>query len=202
MRVLTAATAAAFFALSLAGLALVATPAAAEPARYTLDPAHSWVQFELSHFGTSTIRGRLGPAEGSVSLDRSAGRGEIGVTIPMASISTGLAMFDKHLRDGELLSTTEHPTAWFVSRDLRFDADRLAELRGELTLRGVSRGLTLTAIRFACYRHPVLQREVCGGDFEGRFRRSDFGIDYGLPFVRDEVTLRVQVEGVRSDPAP
>lgn len=200
MRVLTAAVAC--FTLLLAGLALVATPAAAEPARYTLDPAHSWVQFELSHFGTSTIRGRLGPAEGSVSLDRSAGRGEIGVTIPMASVSTGLAMFDRHLRDGELLSTTEHPTAWFVSRDLRFDADRLTELRGELTLRGVSRGLTLTAIRFACYRHPVLQREVCGGDFEGRLRRSDFGIDYGLPFVRDEVTLRVQVEGVRGDPAP
>ena len=160
------------------------------------------MQFELSHFGTSTIRGRLGPAEGSVSLDRSAGRGEIGVTIPMAAVSTGLAMFDRHLRDGELLSTTEHPTAWFVSRDLRFDADRLTELRGELTLRGVSRGLTLTAIRFACYRHPVLQREVCGGDFEGRIRRSDFGIDYGLPFVRDEVTLRVQVEGVHGDPAP
>ena len=200
MRVLTAAVAC--FTLLLPGLALVATPAAAEPARYTLDPAHSWVQFELSHFGTSTIRGRLGPAEGSVSLDRSAGRGEIGVTIPMASVSTGLAMFDKHLRDGELLSTTEHPTAWFVSRDLRFDADRLTELRGELTLRGVSRGLTLTAIRFACYRHPVLQREVCGGDFEGRIRRSDFGIDYGLPFVRDEVTLRVQVEGVHGDPAP
>ncbi len=192
---------AAVLALGLSSLALAATPAAAEPARYTLDPAHSWVQFELSHFGTSTIRGRLGPAGGSVSLDPGAGRGEIGVTIPMASVSTGLAAFDKHLRDAELLATTEHPTAWFVSRDLRFDAGRLTELRGELTLRGVSRGLTLTAKRYACYLHPVLQREVCGGDFEGRLRRSDFGIDYGLPFVRDEVTLRVQVEGVRSDPA-
>ena len=105
MRALTAAAVACF--TLLLGLALVATPAAAEPARYTLDPAHSWVQFELSHFGTSTIRGRLGPAEGSVSLDRSAGRGEIGVTIPMASVSTGLAMFDKHLRDGELLLSAQ-----------------------------------------------------------------------------------------------
>lgn len=198
MRALSSAV----LALALSSLALAATPAAAEPARYILDPAHSWVQFELSHFGTSTIRGRLGPAEGSVSLDPGAGRGEIGVTIPMASVSTGLAAFDKHLRDAELLSTTEHPTTWFVSRDLRFDAGRLTELRGELTLRGVSRGLTLTATRYACHRHPVLQREVCGGDFEGRIRRSDFGIDYGLPFVRNEVTLRVQVEGVRSDPAP
>ncbi|WP_428421764.1 hypothetical protein [Methylibium sp.] len=45
-------------------------------------------------------------------------------------------------------------------------------------------------------------RGVCGGDFEGRFKRSDFGLDYGLPFVRDEVTLRVQVEGVRADETP
>ena len=66
----------AVLALALSSLALAATPAAAEPARYTLDPAHSWVQFELSHFGTSTIRGRLGPAEGSVSLDRGTVRVE------------------------------------------------------------------------------------------------------------------------------
>ncbi|WP_428421771.1 YceI family protein [Methylibium sp.] len=188
--------------LSISLLLGLSAVAQAEPVRYTLDPAHSWVQFELSHFGTSTIRGRFGPAEGSVSLDRTAGQGEVGVTVPTGSVSTGSAMFDSHLRQAELLSTGEHPTAWFVSRQLRFDGDRLGELRGEFTLRGVSRGLTLTATRFACYRHPVWQREVCGGDFEGRFKRSDFGIDYGLPFVRDEVTLRVQVEGVRTDDGP
>lgn len=191
-------------ALLLLGIAcgLGAGGAQAAPARYTLDPAHSWVQFELSHFGTSTIRGRLGPAEGVVVLDRTAGGGEVGVSVATASVSTGQAAFDRHLRGPELLGVDDFPTAWFVSRQLRFDGERLAALQGEFTLHGVSRPLTLTAQRFACYRHPVLQREVCGGDFEARFRRSDFGIDYGLPFVRDEVTLRVQVEGIRGDDGP
>ena len=70
-------------------------------------------------------------------------------------------------------------------------------LDGELTLRGISQPLRLVATRFACRQDARLQREVCGGDFEAELRRSDFGIDYGLPFVGNAVTVRVQVEGIR-----
>ncbi len=182
----------------LAGAGALA-PAAAEPVVYTLDPAHSWVQFELTHFGTSTIRGRLGPARGSVTLDRAAGRGDVSVSVPTASVDTGLALFDARIRRADLLASDEHPTAWFVARLLRFDGERVAELRGEFTLRGVSRPLALVATRFGCHPHPQLQREVCGGDFEATLARSDFGIDFGLPFIGDTVTLRVQVEALRGD---
>lgn len=185
-----------FIALTSAALAA----ARAEPQRYALDPAHSFVQFELMHFGTSTIRGRFGPARGSVTLDREARSGEVSIELPMASVSTGVAPFDAHLTRADLLSVEAHPLAWFVARRLRFGADgepALAAVEGELTLLGQSRGLALTATRFGCYLHPRLQREVCGGDFEGELKRSDFGIDYGLPFVADRVRIRVQVEGVR-----
>lgn len=180
-------------------LLLAVTSATAAPVDYVLDPQHSWVQWEVVHFGTSTIRGRFGPAEGVVTLDRAAGRGEASVSLPTASVSTGIGLFDAHLRGAELLDTAAHPTAWFVSRQLRFDGERLVELRGEFSFRGHSQPLTLTARRFGCHPHPRLQREVCGGDFEGRVKRSDFGAGYGLPFVADAVTLRVQVEGVRID---
>lgn len=188
-------TSACFALVAAAG----AAPAAAAPQTFRLDPGHSWVQFEIVHFGTSTIRGRFGPAEGSVTLDRAAGRGEVGITMPMASVSTGFKPFDGHLRRNDILDTEAHPTAWFVSRQFEFDGDRVRAVRGEFTLRGVSRGLTLTATRFACYEHPRLKREVCGGDFEGELLRSEFGISYGLPFVADRVVLKVQVEGVRDD---
>jgi polyisoprenoid-binding protein YceI len=166
---------------------------------YTLDPAHSFVQFELSHFATSTVRGRLGPANGTVTLDAAAGRGEVGVSIPMASVSTGFGPFDAHLRGSDLLGVTEHPTAWFVSRQPSFDGKRLTALRGELSWRGISQPLTLQVKNFNCYPHPRLQREVCGGDFEGQVLRSDFGVNYGVPFVADTVTLRIQAEGIRAD---
>jgi polyisoprenoid-binding protein YceI len=184
--------------IALTGAALAA--ARAEPQRYALDPAHSFVQFELMHFGTSTIRGRFGPARGSVTLDREARSGEVSIELPMASVSTGVAPFDAHLRRADLLAVEPHPLAWFVARRLRYGADgepALAAVEGELTLLGQSRGLALTATRFGCYPHPRLQREVCGGDFEGELKRSDFGIDYGLPFVADRVRIRVQVEGIR-----
>jgi polyisoprenoid-binding protein YceI len=184
--------------IALTGAALAA--ARAEPQRYALDPAHSFVHFELMHFGTSTIRGRFGPARGSVTLDREARSGEVSIELPMASVSTGVAPFDAHLRRADLLAVEPHPLAWFVARRLRYGADgepALAAVEGELTLLGQSRGLALTATRFGCYPHPRLQREVCGGDFEGELKRSDFGIDYGLPFVADRVRIRVQVEGIR-----
>lgn len=181
-------------------VALGAAPAAAraEPADYILDAAYSWVHFELRHFGTSTIRGRLGPARGTVTLDRAAGSGRVAVEVDTASVDTGLAVFDARIRRDDLLAAQAHPRAWFVATRLHFDGERLDSLRGELTLHGISQPLELKALRFGCALHPRLQREVCGGDFEGTITRSDFGISYGLPFVADAVRLVVQVEGLRS----
>ena len=70
-------------------------------------------------------------------------------------------------------------------------------MRGEFTLRGTSQPLTLRAVGFNCYMHPMLQREVCGGDFEAELMRSSFSINHSLPFVGDKVRLLIQVEGVR-----
>jgi polyisoprenoid-binding protein YceI len=181
-------------------LLLAGVQAGAAPADYQLDPERSWVQFELLHFGTSTIRGRLGPARGTVSLDRAAASGEINVEVDTASLSTGLAIFDSRIRRADLLATDEHPKAWFVARQLRFDErGGVASARGELTLRGVSLPLELQAERFSCRREESGQAgsERCGGDFVARFKRSAVGMDFGLPFVGDEVVLRVQVEALR-----
>jgi polyisoprenoid-binding protein YceI len=84
-----------------------------------------------------------------------------------------------------------------VAERFVFDGDTVRELRGELTVRGASQPFTLKAVHYGCYRHPMLQREVCGGDFEGELLRSDFGASFGVAFVSDRVKLKVQVEGLR-----
>jgi polyisoprenoid-binding protein YceI len=183
---------------SLAGaaaLALACHGAGAAPTVYVLDPEHSFVHFEVTHFGTSTSRGRFGPVAGEVTLDRDRGSGEVGVRIATASIDTGFKPFDARLRQADLLASTEFPEAFFVARQFRFDAERLTELRGEFTLRGISQPLTLRARLFACRADG--STEVCGGDFEGELRRSDFGATLLLPLVGDRVRLFVQVEGRR-----
>jgi polyisoprenoid-binding protein YceI len=183
-------------ALAAGALALAASaPAQAEPVTYRLDPAHSFVHFEVLHFGTSTARGRFGPVQGTVVLDRRAQRGEVGLVVDTASVDTGLRIFDARLREADLLASADHPKAYFVASRFRFEGDRLAAVRGEFTLRGVSQPLELRARLFGCRSEGG--REVCGGDFEAEVLRSSFGATFGLPFVADRVRIVVQVEGAR-----
>jgi polyisoprenoid-binding protein YceI len=177
--------------------AMAACTAAAAPQRYALDPAYTHVHWELKHFGTSTVRGRFDAVSGSVTLDREARSGSVSISIDTASVSTGTRIFDGVVRGPQMLATSEHPTAYFVASRFAFDGDRLVSVTGEFTLRGNSQPLTLTAMRFGCRTDGEPPREVCGGDFEGEFKRSDFGITHSLPFVGDAVRLVVQIEGLR-----
>jgi polyisoprenoid-binding protein YceI len=186
----------------LLGGALAATPALqAAPVAYSLDPTHSFVHFEVLHFDTATIRGRFGPLQGEVTLDREARSGRVQVVVDTAALSTGLPVLDARLKQPDLLDTAGHPQAYFVAERFEVDASgAVAAVRGEFTLRGTSQPLTLTARRFRCYTSPLLRREVCGGDFEATFSRGGYGLSFGLPFVADTVRLLVQVEAIRQTP--
>ena len=177
-------------------LTLVSTPGWAQPSTYVLDPEYSFVHFEVLHFNTSTLRGRFGPLNGAVVLDPAAGQGELSLRIPTAGVDTGLKVFDARLRRDDLLASQAYPEAYFVAQQFRFEGPQLAELRGEFTWRGVSQPLSLRALRFAC-RGAAAAGQVCGGDFEGELKRSDFGATFALPFVADTVRLVVQVQGTR-----
>ena len=183
---------------------LVAMSAQAEPQTFVLDPASTHAHFELTHFGTSTIRGRFSAIEGSITLDRTARSGRADMSVSTAAVSTGFVPFDGIIRGPYLLDTTQYPTAYFVAQQFTFDGERLASVSGEFTLRGVGRTLVLKALRFSCRTetNPEAEpaREICGGDFEGEFRRSAFGITHSLPFVADRVRLQVQVEASRPIP--
>jgi len=167
------------------------------PVTYRLDPDHTFVQFEVMHFGTSTLRGRIGPVAGEVTIDRAAKTGDVRLRIPVATVETGLPVLDARLKEPDLLAAADYPEAYFVATRFQFDAaGGVKEVRGEFTLRGKGEPLSLVARSFACRRDAMLQRQVCGGDFDARFKRSDFGATFGLPFVGDDVHLVIQVEGI------
>jgi polyisoprenoid-binding protein YceI len=169
----------------------------AGPVTYRLDPNHTFVQFEVLHFGTSTLRGRIGPVTGEVTLDRAAHEGDLRLRIPVTSVETGLRALDARLKESDLLATAEYPEAYFVATRFLFDAaGGVKELRGEFTLRGVSEPLSLVARSFACRHDATLRRDVCGGDFDASLKRSRFGATLGEPFVSDDVHLVIQVEAI------
>lgn len=179
------------------GLSPALAQSIAGPVTYRLDPDHTFVTFEVRHFGTSTLRGRIGPLTGDVTLDRAGRAGEVRLRIPVASVSTGVSALDARLRQPDLLATVDYPEAYFVATRFRFDAaGGVKEVRGEFTLRGVGQPLSLVATSFACRHDERLDREVCGGDFAADLKRHEFGASFGEPFVGDDVHLVVQVEAI------
>jgi len=181
-----------------AATALLASTVSAQAASYAIDPAHTYVTFEITHFGTSTNRGRFDKKEGSVELDRAAKTGKVEIVVDTNSINTGFAAFNKHLQSADLFDTEKFPTMKFAADKFSFNGDKVSEVTGTLTLLGKTSPLTLKATNFNCYDSPMLKREVCGGDFEGTLDRSQFGMNYGLDWgFPKNVRLVVQVEAVK-----
>ena len=173
------------------------TASSAATPTYSLDPTHTSVHWEVVHMGTSTIRGRFDRAVGNVLFDAKAQQLDIGISVDTASVNSGVAALDTLLRGPAGLASIDHPQAFFTARSARWEGDVPREIRGEFTLRGISQGLTLRAVRWNCGLNPLFRREVCGGDFEGELVRSTFGITHSLPFVADKVRLLIQVEGIK-----
>ena len=181
-----------------AAAALLSSVAHAENATYAFDPSHTYVTFEISHFGTSTNRGRFDKKEGTAQLDKAAKTGKVDVTIDTTSINTGFEAFNKHLQSADLFDTAKFPTIKFSGDKFTFNGDKVSQISGNLTLMGKTQPVTLKANQFNCYMNPMVKREVCGGDFETTIDRTQFGMNYGIDwgFPKD-VRLVIQVEAVK-----
>ena len=177
--------------------AVLATAAQAESATYTVDPSHTHVTWEVVHMGTSTLRANFTAKEGTVTLDRAAKTGKADISLDLASLAGTDKSLEGMLRGERGFNVAGAPTARFVADSFGFDGDKLATVNGTLSLLGKSQPVTLRAQRFNCYTHPMLKREVCGGDFEAKVSRSAFGLGMVQQFVSDEVGLLVQVEAIR-----
>ncbi len=191
-------------ALSSGALAQRPPPLPAPPAsgpiagaRYVVDPTHTFVMYEIGHYGTSTNRGRFSTKNGSVQIDAGASTASIDVTMDISSINTGVTLLNRHLQSRDFFDVAQHPTGRFVAERVPFRGGGLQAVSGMLTLLGRTRPVTLETIRFGCYTSPMLKRQVCGGDFEATIERSQWGIDWGLAFgFEDKVRLLVQVEAI------
>jgi polyisoprenoid-binding protein YceI len=181
-----------------AGLWLALPASSAISATYDIDPTHTFATFEIGHFGTSTNRGRFDKKEGTLQFDRAAKTGKIDIDIYTGSINTGTVFFDKFLTSFNLFDAATFPTAKFVSDKFNFEGDKVVSVNGNFTLLGKTNPMTLTATNFNCYTHPLLKREVCGGDFETLLDRSQYGMNYGLIFgFSKNVHLLIQVEAIK-----
>lgn len=173
---------------------LIAGTAYAAPENYTIDSTHTFPSFEIGHMGFSTQRGRFNKTTGTIVLDRAAKKASVDISIDANSISTGLEKLEAHLRAADFFDVAKYPAIAFKSTGAKFEGDKLASVSGDLTMHGVTLPVTLTVTAFHCGLNPVYKKDACGADATTTIKRSDFGINYALPAVNDQVKLLIQIE--------
>ena len=130
-------------------------------------------------------------------IDRAAGKGSVDITIDTPSVSTGSETFNEHIQGEDFLDTKQFPTATFKSSKLNFNGDKLASVDGTLTLKGVSKPVTLTVTGFQCMPHPMLKKDACGATATTVVKRTEFNAGKYAPYVGDDVTITVTVEAIK-----
>ncbi len=182
-------------AAALLSLAVAAPAFAADS--YTADPVHTYPSFEINHLGFSISRGTFLKTSGKITLDLAAKSGSIDVTIDTASISTGMAKRDDHLKSEEFFNVAKFPTMTYKSSKLKFNGDALVGADGELTLLGVTKPVSLTVDWFKCGAHPMNKKALCGANAVATIKRSEWGLSTYVPAIADEVKIEIQIEAYK-----
>ena len=171
--------------------------AAAAPETYVMDGSHTYPRFSYSHFGYSTQLSRFDKTSGKIVIDKAAKTGSVDVAIDMKSVNTGSALFNEHIQGEDFLDTAKYPTATYKSTKVNFDGDKVVSVEGNLTIKGVTKPVTLAITSFQCMPHPMLKKDACGANATAVIKRTDFNAGKYAPYVGDEVTLTIAVEAIK-----
>ena len=174
-----------------------ATPALAAPETFTLDGGHSFARFSYSHFGYSIQMSRFDKATGTVTLDKAAKTATVDIVIDTKSVNTGSTTFNEHIQGEDFLDTAKYPTATFKSTKVTFEGDKPAKIEGNLTLKGITKPVTLTVTSFHAMPHPMLKKDAIGANATTKVKRTDFNMGKNAPYVGDEVTIDIALEAIK-----
>ncbi|WP_374477681.1 YceI family protein [Zoogloea sp.] len=183
--------------ITLAIAATLSTAAFAAPETYTIEGTHTFPRFEYSHFGYSTQLSRFDKTTGTITLDKAAKTGAVDVTIDTTSVNTGYPLFNQHIQGEDFFDTAKYPTITYKSTKVNFDGDKPATIEGNLTVKGITKPVTLTVTSFHCMPHPMLKKDACGANATATIKRSEFNAGKYAPYVGDDVKLTIAVEAYK-----
>lgn len=185
--------------LSVLATALLFVGAAhAAPDTYNIDSSHTFPRFSYSHMGLSTQLSKFNKTTGTVVFDKAAKTGSVDVVIDMKSVETGFAAFNGHIQGEDFLDTAKYPTATFKSTKVVFEGDKPAAIEGNLTIKGVTKPVTLKVSHFVNTEHPMMKgRDAIGADASVVIKRTEFNAGKYAPYVGDDVTITISLEAVK-----
>ena len=181
--------------------ALAALPAASFADDFAFDPAHTEVMVFWNHAGFSEQSAKFNSVSGGVVFTPDAiGATTADVTIAADSIDTGVGALDTHLKSADFFDVATYPQIRFVSTGVEVTGEKTAKLTGDLTLRGVTKPVTLDVTVVNYGAHPVgafiefYQGQWLGARAETVIRRSDWGMDAFIPVASDEIRVVISTE--------
>lgn len=184
--------------LLTAGSAFAVAPAAS--GKYQIDPSHSKVGFEISHLVVSSVEGRFNTHKGELVVGDKPEKLEVNSEIETASIDTGIADRDKHLRSPDFFDVEKFPKITFKSKKVTGSPEKL-KIVGDLTIHGVTKEVTLDG-KFKGAVKGMYGEERVAYEANTKIKRKDFGLNWGKlveagPVVGDEVTISLKVEATK-----
>ena len=170
----------------------------AAPETYTIDPTHTYTRFGYDEFGWTFQQQRFDQTTGKITLDRVAKTASVDVTIDAKSVDTGYPLFTGQLQGANFFDTANFPTITYKSTNVTFDGDKVVSIDGDLTIKGITKPVTLTLTSFVAGPHPVQKkREGIGANAVAKLKRSDFNMSTEVPLISDEVLLSFTVQAFK-----
>ena len=185
---------------------LLVVPTLALASTWNIDPEHSAVEFKVRHLMVSNVKGVFGKVAGVVTVDdKDLTKSSVSATIDTASIDTGVAKRDTHLKSADFLEVDKYPTMTFVSTQIVKSGNTGGfKLIGDLTLHGVTRKVALDVEGPAPQIKDPMGNIRSGASATAKINRKDFGLTWnkvleaGGVAVGDEVVINIEVELIKA----
>ena len=183
--------------LSALLLTMTASAALAAPETYVVDGSHTYPRFSYSHLGFSTQLSRFNTTTGKVVFDKAAKTGSVDIEIDAKSVDTGSTLFNQHIQAEDFLDTAKYPKAIFKSTNIVFEGEKPVKIEGNLTIKGVTKPVTLTVTSFQAMPHPMQKKDAIGANAYTTIKRSEFNAGKYAPNVGDEVRIDIAIEAIK-----
>ena len=180
----------------LLAVAMAAVPVAASAAPYVMDKSHAHVTFSVDHLGFSSVHGQFRTFDATIEFDPgNVEATRVDFTIDATSVDTFWEARDKHIRSKDFFDTENHPNITFTTTSVTPTGAESADVIGDLTMRGVTKSVTLQAKLNKLGPSPFNPaKTIAGFTVEGEIDRTEFGISYAAPAVSAIVPIRIELE--------
>jgi polyisoprenoid-binding protein YceI len=178
-------------------LATCAVSAQAAPETYVIDNSQTVANFSISMLGVSNKPHKFEKTSGKVVLDPVTQTGSAEVTIDAASVNTGLGMLDSRMQSADFFDTANFPVITFKSSKLSLGGEQMS-LTGDLTIKGVTKSVTLAVTRFKCSAYTAFQGDICIANASVTIKRSEFNMGKYMFLAGNDVSLNLVIGAVKA----